>query len=59
MSIHIYNSLTRKKEEFIPLVPQQANVYTCGVTVYDDSHIGHARSLYVFDLMRRYLKYRG
>ena len=59
MSIHIYNSLTRKKEEFLPLKPPQVNIYTCGVTVYDESHIGHARSLYIFDLIRRYLKYRG
>jgi cysteinyl-tRNA synthetase len=59
MPLYIYNSLTRKKEEFIPLNPPKVNIYTCGVTVYDESHIGHARSLYVFDLIRRYLKYRG
>jgi cysteinyl-tRNA synthetase len=59
MPIHIYNSLTRKKEEFVPLNPPLANIYTCGVTVYDQSHIGHARSLYIFDTIRRYLKYRG
>jgi len=59
MPIFIYNSLTRKKEEFIPLHPPQVNIYTCGVTVYDESHIGHARSLYIFDVVRRYLKYRG
>ncbi|MGD0336320.1 MAG: cysteine--tRNA ligase [Candidatus Omnitrophota bacterium] len=59
MSIHIYNSLTSKKEEFLPLNPPQVNIYTCGVTVYDESHIGHARSLYIFDVIRRYLKYRG
>ena len=59
MSIFIYNSLTRKKEAFIPLNYPKVNIYTCGVTVYDHSHIGHARSLYIFDLIRRYLKYRG
>ncbi len=59
MPIYIYNSLSRKKEEFIPLNPPAVNMYTCGVTVYDESHIGHARSLYVFDVIRRYLKYRG
>ena len=59
MPIYIYNSLSRKKEEFIPLKPPQVNIYTCGVTVYDESHIGHARSLYIFDVIRRYLKYRG
>ena len=55
----IYNSLTRKKEEFEPFNPPDVNMYTCGVTVYDDCHIGHARSLYIFDVMRRYLEYRG
>jgi len=59
MSIHIYNSLTRKKEEFIPLDPPNVKMYTCGVTVYDECHIGHARSLYIFDVIRRYLEYRG
>ncbi len=59
MSVYIQNSLTRKKEEFIPLKPPEVNIYTCGVTVYDESHIGHARSLYTFDVIRRYLKYRG
>jgi cysteinyl-tRNA synthetase len=59
MPIYIYNSLTRKKEEFIPLNAGRVNIYTCGVTVYDESHIGHARSLYIFDLIRRYLICRG
>jgi len=59
MPIFIYNSLSRKKEEFIPLNHPKVNIYTCGVTVYDASHIGHARSLYIFDVIRRYLKYRG
>ncbi|MFA5200122.1 MAG: cysteine--tRNA ligase [Candidatus Omnitrophota bacterium] len=59
MPIYIYNSLTRKKEEFIPVAHPKVNIYTCGVTVYDDSHIGHARSLYVFDIIRRYLQYSG
>jgi len=58
MPISIYNSLTRKKEEFIPLRAPEVKIYTCGVTVYDESHIGHARSLFIFDLIRRYLKYR-
>ncbi|MCX5700062.1 MAG: cysteine--tRNA ligase [Candidatus Omnitrophica bacterium] len=58
MPIYIYNSLTRKKEEFIPLKPPEVNMYTCGVTVYDESHIGHARSLYIFDVIRRYFEYR-
>jgi cysteinyl-tRNA synthetase len=59
MPIYIHNSLTRKKEEFIPLDPPKVNIYSCGVTVYDDCHIGHARSLYIFDLIRGYLKFRG
>jgi cysteinyl-tRNA synthetase len=59
MSIYIYNSLTRKKEELTPQNPPKVNIYTCGVTVYDESHIGHARSLYIFDVLRRYLKYRN
>ena len=59
MTINIQNSLTKKKEEFVPLTPQKVNIYSCGVTVYDDCHIGHARSLYIFEVIRRYLKYRG
>ncbi|MFA5356223.1 MAG: cysteine--tRNA ligase [Candidatus Omnitrophota bacterium] len=59
MPVSIHNSLSRKKEELIPLRPPVVNMYTCGVTVYDESHIGHARSLYIFDVVRRYLKYRG
>ena len=59
MAIQIYNSLTKKKEEFVPINGKIVNMYTCGVTVYDLCHIGHARSLYVFDVIRRYLKYRG
>ncbi len=58
-NIIIYNSLTRKKEQFIPLKKPQVKIYTCGVTVYDACHIGHARSLFIFDLIRRYLKYQG
>jgi len=59
MPIHIYNSLTRKKEEFIPLEPLKVKMYVCGPTVYDAPHIGHARSAYIFDVIRRYLAYRG
>ncbi|MFC1806751.1 cysteine--tRNA ligase [Candidatus Omnitrophota bacterium] len=56
--MRIHNSLTNKKEGFEPLNPPDVNIYTCGVTVYDESHIGHARSLYTFDVMRRYLEYK-
>jgi len=55
MSILIYNSLTRKKEPFCPLNPQEIKMYVCGPTVYDLPHIGHARSAYIFDVIRRYL----
>jgi cysteinyl-tRNA synthetase len=55
----IYNTLTGNKEEFIPLIPDRAGIYACGVTVYDNCHIGHARSAIVFDVIRRYLKYKG
>ena len=58
MPIKIYNSLTRKKEEFIPIKSPAVNIYTCGVTVYDESHVGHARSLFIFDLFRKHLIYR-
>ncbi len=58
MAIKIYNTLTKNKEEFKPLDPGQVSMYTCGVTVYDHCHIGHARSLYIFDVIKRYLKYR-
>lgn len=55
----IYNTLTNKKEDFIPLIPNEVRIYACGVTVYDDCHIGHARSAVVFDALRRYLQFRG
>ena len=57
--MRIFNTLTGKKEEFIPLIPDKIRIYVCGVTVYDYCHIGHARSAVVFDVIRRYLKYKG
>ena len=57
--MQIYNSLSRRKEEFVPLEPGKIGIYACGVTVYDLCHIGHARSLVVFDVIYRYLQYRG
>jgi cysteinyl-tRNA synthetase len=59
MSIQIYNSLHRKKEPFAPLTPGHVNMYVCGPTVYDDAHIGHARSVVVFDMIVKYLKMRN
>ena len=55
----IYNTLTRQKEEFVPLEPGVAKIYCCGPTVYDRIHIGNARPLCVFDVLRRYLEWRG
>ena len=57
--IHLYNTLTRKKEEFQTLEPNVVKMYVCGVTVYNDAHVGHAMSALVFDIIRRYLEYRG
>lgn len=61
MSLKVYNTLTRKKEDFVPLDPQgkKVKMYVCGVTVYDYSHIGHARANVVFDLIGRYLRYKN
>ena len=59
MALKIYNTLTKNKEEFIPLVDKRVGIYTCGITAYDYSHIGHARSAVVFDTVVRYLRYRG
>ena len=57
--IRIFNTMTRTKEEFVPLTPGEVRMYVCGVTVYDYSHIGHARSAIVFDVIRRYLTFKG
>ena len=57
--LRLYNTLTRKKEEFQTLEPNQVKMYVCGVTVYNDAHVGHAMSAIVFDIIRRYLEYRG
>ena len=58
-TLKIHNSLSREKQGFMPRKGKIVKMYTCGVTVYDDCHIGHARSLYIFEVIRRYLKYRG
>jgi len=59
----IYNTLSGKKEEFISVdkndQPRRVNMYVCGVTPYDSVHLGHARCYVVFDVIRRYLKYKG
>src|SRR5208337_980088 len=55
MALQIYNTLTGKKEEFVPLEPGSIRMYVCGITVYDLCHIGHARSAIVFDVIYRFL----
>lgn len=55
----LYNTLTRKKEEFIPITPGEVKMYVCGPTVYNFFHIGNGRTFIVFDTIRRYLEYRG
>jgi cysteinyl-tRNA synthetase len=57
--LHIYNTLTRQKEQFKPLQPGKVGMYVCGITVYDLSHMGHARTYLSFDLMVRYMRSRG
>jgi len=57
--MRISNTMTRTKEEFFPLVSGEVRMYVCGVTVYDYSHIGHARSAMVFDVIRRYFTFKG
>ncbi len=59
MALRIFNSFTRRKEDFAPLVAGEVRIYVCGVTVYDLCHIGHARSAIVFDVIRCYLRFRG
>ncbi|MEM7119184.1 MAG: cysteine--tRNA ligase [Chloroflexota bacterium] len=59
MSLKIYNVLTRQKEEFVPLTEGKVNMYVCGPTVYDYSHIGHGKTYVSFDVVVRYLRYIG
>lgn len=57
--MRVYNTLTKQKEEFIPIVPGEVKMYVCGPTVYNFFHIGNGRTFIVFDTIRRYLEYRG
>ncbi|MEJ2324201.1 MAG: cysteine--tRNA ligase [Nitrospirota bacterium] len=57
--MRIHNTMTGRKEDFVPLEAGKVKMYVCGVTVYDVCHIGHARSAIVFDVLRQYLRYRG
>mgnify|MGYP000891218124 FL=1 len=59
MALRVYNTLTRSKEEFVPRKQGRVDIYQCGVTPYDYTHIGHARQYVFWDTVRRYLKYRG
>jgi len=59
MSLKIYNTLTRKKEEFIPIKKGEVGMYVCGPTVYNFIHIGNARPFIIFEVVRRYLKFKG
>lgn len=59
MALRIFNTLSKQEEEFVPINGNQVKMYVCGVTVYDDIHMGHARSIIVFDMIDRYLRYRG
>ena len=59
MGLRIYNTLSRRIEDFRPLVPGRIGMYVCGITVYDYCHLGHARLLVGFDVIARYLRFRG
>ena len=58
-AIKLYNTMSGRKEDFTPLHPDKVNMYVCGITAYDVCHLGHARSAIVFDIIKRYLRYRG
>src|ERR1051325_682991 len=57
MALRIFNTLSGEEEEFLPLKSGEVRMYVCGVTVYDSSHIGHARSFITFDVIYRYLRF--
>jgi len=59
MAMRIYNSITRRKEDFVPVEKGKVKMYVCGMTVYSDAHIGHARTYFAFDVIRRYFEYKG
>ncbi|OLD61222.1 MAG: cysteine--tRNA ligase, partial [Armatimonadetes bacterium 13_1_40CM_3_65_7] len=59
MGLRVYNTLTRRVDEFVPLKPGQVRMYVCGPNLYGPSHVGHALSYLVFDVIRRYLEHRG
>ncbi|MEM3078057.1 MAG: class I tRNA ligase family protein, partial [Nitrososphaerales archaeon] len=59
MTIRVYNSYTRKKEDFKPISDKKVRMFVCGPTVYDFSHLGHARTYVAYDVIARWLRYRG
>ncbi len=59
MPLKVYNTLTKRKEEFVPLKDKEVRMYVCGVTLYDELHLGHARAAVIFDVIRCYLEHRG
>ena len=59
MAIKVYNTMTRKKEEFVPMNPGKASIYVCGVTPYNHPHIGNARPFVTWDVIHRFLEHEG
>ncbi|HLV43665.1 MAG TPA: class I tRNA ligase family protein, partial [Aggregatilineales bacterium] len=59
MTLRVFNRLTRQKEDFVPLVEGQVRMYVCGPTVYDHAHLGHGKTYVSFDVINRYLRYKG
>ena len=59
MTLRVYNSLTRQKEEFVPVQEGRVGIYVCGPTVYEDAHLGHGKTYVNFDTIVRYLRYLG
>jgi cysteinyl-tRNA synthetase len=57
--LKLYNTLTRSKQDFVPIEPGRVRMYVCGMTVYDYCHIGHARVMVVFDVVQRWLRASG
>ena len=59
MPVRLYNTLTQKVEDFVPITPGEVKLYVCGITTYDLAHAGHARTYTTFDVLTRFLKARG
>ena len=59
MSIRLFNTLSKQKEEFVPTTPGRVGMYLCGPTVYSESHLGHGKTAVAFDVIRRWFAYRG